>query len=151
MRATASSAVTVLIAAFPALVMATQAADVKNGQRTRYKPEPRDFVVVCTLFKGRAPGSTEATPTEPITYDPRFEIGARVERIALGEPPWRVGDRVTFVIHSPSLLLGSRFVGEQFELTFSPFRPTTKNDKVWFRPETRYLLQWVERAKAKKR
>jgi hypothetical protein len=58
MRATVSSVVTVvtvLIAAFPALVMATQAADVKNGQRTRYKPEPRDFVVVCTLFKGRAP------------------------------------------------------------------------------------------------
>jgi hypothetical protein len=150
MRASRSSVVTALIAAFPALAMATQAADVKNGQRPRYKPEPRDFVVVCTLFKGRAPGATDSTPTEPVTHDPRFEIGARVERIALGESPWRVGDRVTFVIHSPSVLLPSSFVGQQFELTFSPFRPTTKSDKVWFRPETRYLLKWVQPATAKK-
>lgn len=116
----------------------------KRSQRHVYKPQRGDFVVVCTLFKGRAPGATDSTPLEPITYDPHFEIGARIERVHLGDSPWRVGNVVTFVIHSPTLMLGHNFAGKQFKLTFSPFRPTSDDDKVWFTPETRYLLQWIE-------
>jgi len=126
---------------------ARQVVAQDNGKRTVYKPKASDFVVVCTLFKGRAPGATASTTKEPITYEPRFEIGARVERVTLGESPWRAGDRVTFLIHSPTLLLPSDFAGQEFELTFSRFRPTTESDKVWFEPETRYLLQWIERAR----
>src|SRR5262245_4474026 len=133
------------------LVAATGVTAKQNGRRSVYKPTATDFVVVCTLFNGRAPGATPSTPKEPITYDPRFEIGARVERVTLGNSPWRPGDRVTFVIHSPTLLLSNDFSGQQFELTFSPFRPTTESDKVWFEAETRYLLRWVERAKTTNR
>ena len=133
-----------MLVALGAVVVASHAAGEQNGQRTAYEPKPGDFVVVCTLFNGRPPGATASTPTEPITYDPRFAIGARVERIALGESPWRAGVLVTFVIHSPTLLLGPSFAGQQFALTFSPLRPRTNSDKLWFDPETRYLLQRIE-------
>jgi hypothetical protein len=133
-----------MLLALAAVVVASHAAGEQNGQRTAYEPKPGDFVVVCTLFNGRPPGATASTPTEPITYDPRFAVGARVERIALGESPWRAGDLVTFVIHSPTLLLGPSFAGQQFALTFSPLRPRTNSDKRWFDPETRYLLQRIE-------
>jgi hypothetical protein len=137
----------ILVAAFVQVISATQTGVESTSQRTAYKPKSGDFVIVCTLFKGRAPGATTSTPTEPITYDAHFEIGARVERVTLGQSPWRVGDRVTFLIHSPVSLLGSAFSGQQFALTFSPFTPTTKDDKVWFEPETHYLLQWIEPVK----
>jgi hypothetical protein len=146
MRTRCSCAVTI-VATFAVLAAGTQVTAQDRGQRTAYKPTASDFVVVCTLFKGRAPGATASTPKEPITYDPRFEIGARVERVTLGKSPWRAGDRITFVIHSPTVLLANDFSGQEFELTFSPFRPTTKSEKVWFEPETRYLLQRIERAK----
>lgn len=148
MRTICYALLNVLIGACSVLAMTVQTPDSKNDRRTPYRPKPGDFVVVCTLFEGRPPGATDSTPTEPITYDPRFKIGARVERVTLGESPWRVGEAVTFVIHSPTLTLGNSFTGKQFALTLSPFRPTTEVDKVWFRPETRYLLQWVTPAKA---
>jgi len=129
------------------LVTASDVVAQDNGKPAAYKAERSDFVIVCTLFKGRAPGATASTLKEPITYDPRFEIGARVERVTLGKSPWRAGDRVTFVIHSPASLLPDDFAAQEFELTFSPFRPTTTSDKVWFEPGTRYLLRWIERAK----
>jgi hypothetical protein len=135
--------VPIFITAFAALVVLSPVA-AHTRQRTTYKPKPADFVVVCTLFEGRAPGATASTPREPITYDPRFDLGARIERVTLGKSPWRAGDLVTFVIHSPSLLLGHTYSGRQFVLTLSPFRPRTDSDKVWFEPGTHYVLQWVE-------
>lgn len=135
---------TLLVAACVAAVMASQTAGEQNGRRAAYKLKPGDIVIVCTVFKGRAPGTTVSTPREPITYDPRFDVGARVERVIVGKSPWRVGDLVTFVIHSPTLMLGDSFSGRQFQLTLSPFSPRTDNDRVWFEPETRYLLQWAE-------
>jgi hypothetical protein len=134
-----------ILAVFFVVATGSQITAQGSGRRTAYSPKSSDFVVVCTLFNGRAPGATALTPKEPITYDPRFEIGARIERVPLGKSPWRAGDRVTFVIHSPTLLLPSDFSGRQFELTFSPFRPASKSDKVWFERETRYLLRRVER------
>lgn len=139
------------VALLAVLLAGNEVTAQHSGQRTVYQPKPLDFAVVCSLFSGRAPGARASTPKEPITYDPRFEIGARVERITLGKSPWRPGDRVTFVIHSPALLLPSDFSGQEFELTFSPFRPTTESDKVWFELETRYLLRRIERAKAPNR
>jgi hypothetical protein len=140
-----------LVAAHVATGMGAESVGQRDGQRTAYKSAPGDFVVVCTLFKGRPPGASDSTPRLPITHDPRFDIGARVERVTLGESPWSVGDLVTFVIHSPTLTLGNSFAGHQFALTFSHFRPTTKTDKVWFDPKTRYLLRWVEPAEKVKR
>ena len=125
--------------------IATPVRSQDSGHRTTYTPGQSDFTIVCTLFDRRAPGATASTPREPITYDPRFEIGARVQRVTLGKSPWPAGDRVTFVIHSPTLLLQNDFSGQQFELTFSPFRPTSKSDKVWFEPDTHYLLRHLER------
>jgi len=115
-----------------------------------YQPKSGDFVVVCTLFSGRAPGATDSTPVEPITYDPLFEIGARVERVALGESPWRVGTAVTFVIHSPARLLPAGFEGKQYRLTFSSIRPMTDSDRIWLRPDTRHVLRWIEPEKDEK-
>ena len=34
-------------------------------------------------------------------------------------------------------------------MTFSPFRPTTPEDKIWFSPDTKYLLQAIERVPPK--
>ena len=144
---TCSWATPIFVAAFAAMAIASPVAP-KTDQRATYKPKSGDFVAVCTLFKGRAPGASASTPKEPITYDPRFELGARVERVTAGDSPWRVGDLVTFLIHSPSLLLGDNYSGQQFALTFSPFRARSESDKVWFKPETRYIVQWVERVKA---
>ena len=132
-----------LVATCAPLVTSMQSV-YAGAQRHKYKPTSGDFVVVCTLFNGRAPGATDSTPEEPITYDPRVDIGARVERVVLGKSPWPVGSVVTFVIHSPALMLGVGFEGKQYSLTFSRFHPTTDSDKVWFRPDTRYLLQWIE-------
>src|SRR3954468_17111110 len=106
-----SSAATI-VATLAVVAGGTQVTTQDKDQR---KPAASDFVVVCTLFKSRAPGATASTPKEPITYDPRFEIGARVERVTLGKSPWRAGDRVTFVIHSPTLLLANDFSDQEFE------------------------------------
>src|SRR5262249_31413268 len=133
---------TLLVAACAAMVMSMPSLSA-GAQRPEYKPKHGDVVVVCTLFKGRAPGAADSTPVEPITYDPRFDIGARVDRVVLGQSPWRVGSVVTFVIHSPALLLSANFEGKEYALTLSPFSPA-ESDKAWFRPDTRYLLQSVE-------
>ncbi len=130
------------------LEFASPVSAAERTRPTRYQPQPGDFTLVCTLFKGPAPGSSLQAPVVPITYDPRFQIGARIERVTRGIAPWRVGQIVTFVIHSPSLLLPGNFAGQQFVLTFSHFRPTTENDKVWFEVKTRYLLRWIERSAA---
>lgn len=134
-----------LLAVLAVIGAGTEITAQDNARQDSYKLRPSDFMVVCTLFNGPAPGSTASTPKEPITYDPRFEIGARIERVTLGKSPWRAGDRVTFVIHSPAILLRNDFSAQQFELTFSSFRPTSKSDKAWFEPETRYLLQHIDR------
>jgi len=139
-----------MLVALAAVVMASHAAGEQNGPRSAYEAKPGDFVLVCTLFKGPAPGATDSTPTEPITYDPHFDIGAHIERVSLGESPWRAGDLVTFAIHSPTRLLGPTFAGQQFTLTLSQFRSRTKSDKLWFDPETRYLLTKIEPMKVVK-
>ena len=109
-----------------------------------YVPKPGDFTVVCTLFKGDPPGKV-SLPDIPITYDPRFVVGARIDEVTLGSSPWKVGAVVRFLIHSPTLMLGGyQFDGRKVAMTFSPFRPKTKDDEVWFRPETRYLVRWME-------
>jgi hypothetical protein len=115
----------------------------------KYIPKPTDFAIVCTLFNGPPKGAEVELPDVPITYDARIVVGARVERLEFGNSPWVVGTSLSFVIHSPTVLLGDRFSGEQFVLTFSPFRPTTPEDKIWFSPDTKYLLQAIERVPPK--
>jgi hypothetical protein len=63
MSALRSWALAILSATFPATVMAAGNARDEEAQRPRYKPEPHDFVIVCTLFNGRAPGASDSTPT----------------------------------------------------------------------------------------
>jgi hypothetical protein len=116
-----------------------------NRSRPKYIRKRTDFVVVCTLFNGPPKGGKVILPDIPITYDPRFVIGARVERVDFGKPPWPVGTFLNFLIHSPTMLFGGAPSGEQFLLTFSPFRPTTPEDKIWFAPETEYLLRAIEK------
>jgi hypothetical protein len=114
--------------------------------RPKYVPKAGDFAVICSLFMKDPPGHVNL-PDIPITYDPRFLIGARVEQVTLGSSPWKVGESVRFLIHSPTLTLGGYPVdGQRYVLTFSPFRPKTEDDKVWFKPETKYLLRSIEKA-----
>ena len=135
----------VVIAASAVSICDVGAAAQASGARPKYIPKPTDFAVVCTLFNGPARGGNVHLPDLPITYDAHVVIGARVERLEFGTSPWPVGTNVNFVIHSPTILFGSRFSGEQFVLTFSRFRPTSREDQIWFAPETRYLLQAIER------
>lgn len=133
-----------------ALVLALARLNVDTAAQSsrapqRYVPKPADFAVVCTLFNGPSKIGKVELPDIPITYDAHFVIGARVERLEFGKSPWPAGTLVNFVTHSPTLLFGGRFAGDQFRLTLSPFRPTTREDRIWFAPETRYLLQAIER------
>jgi hypothetical protein len=112
----------------------------------KYLAKPGDFTIVCTLFKSDPPGKVFLADI-PITYDPMFLIGARVEEVTFGTSPWKAGTSIRFTIHSPTLLLGGyRFDGQRYSMTFSPFRPHGKDDEIWFKPETRYLLKWIEKA-----
>ena len=100
--------------------------------------------MVCTLFNGTPPSGKVVTPDLPITYDPHFVVGARVESVVQGKAPWPPGTSLRFLIHSPSLMLPASFSGQRFRLTFSPFRPHTKDELVWFEPNMEYLLRWLE-------
>lgn len=121
------------------------AGEQKGPARPKYVRKPNDFAVICTLFNGPPKEGKVTLPNLPITYDANFVIGARVEGIEFGKSPWPAGTLLNFLIHSPTLTFGNRFDGERFVLTFSPFRPKTASDKIWFAPETEYLLRDIER------
>lgn len=139
----------ILVVILMAATSTSGTADQASRSRPKYVPKPTDFAVVCTLFNGSPKDAKVELPDIPITYDAHFVIGARVERAEFGKSPWPVGTSLNFVVHSPTRLFGGPFSGEQFVLTFSPFRPTTREDKIWFSRETRYLLQAIERVRAK--
>ena len=115
----------------------------------KYVPKPTDFAIVCTLFNEPPTGSKVEGPDLPITYDAHIVVVARVERVEFGKSPWPVGTLLNFVVHSPTMSFGDRFAGTQFVLTLSPFRTATPDEKIWFSPETKYLLQAVEKVKPK--
>jgi hypothetical protein len=140
----------VLVALLLAVLGASGTAEQASRSQPNYSPKPKDFSVSCRLFNGPLKGAKVELPDLPITYDAHFVIGARVERLEFGKSPWPVGTSLNFVVHSPTRLFGGQFSGEQFVLTFSPFRPTTREDKIWFSPETQYLLQAIERLQPKK-
>jgi hypothetical protein len=124
-------------------------ADQAPRSPPKYAPKPTDFAIVCTLSNGPPKGAKVELPDLPITYDAHFVTGAHVDRLEFGKSPWPVGTSLNFVVHSPTRLFGARFSEEQFVLTFSPFRPTMREDKIWFSPETQYLLQAIERVRPK--
>lgn len=137
---------------FGALIVASSpsgTADQAPRPPAKYAPKPTDFAIVCTVFNGPPKGGKVELPDLPITYDAHFVLGARVDRLEFGKSPWPVGTLLNFVVHSPTGLFGGRFSEEQFVLTFSPFRPTTPEDKVWFSSETQYLLRAIERVRPK--
>ena len=136
---------TVVVAVLAVAICDVGTAAQASRTRPTYTPKPTDFAVVCTLFNGPPKGGKVQLPDLPVTYDAHIVIGARVERLEFGKSPWPAGTLVNFVIHSPTTLFGGRFSGEQFVLTFSRFRPATREEKTWFAPETRYLLQAVEK------
>ena len=144
--ATRHIATIVIVAVLAVSICTVGAAAQASRPRPKYSRKPSDFTIVCTLFNGPLNHAKARRPDVPVTYDAHFVIGARVERVESGQSPWTVGTLVNFVVHSPTTLLGHRFSGEQFVLTFSRFRPSSQSDKTWFAPETRYLVQAVERA-----
>jgi hypothetical protein len=115
------------------------------GQAQQARPDvapSREFAIVCTFLKNVPNGLNSEAPRVPITEDPRFLVTARVERIERGASPWKIGSIVNFIIHSPAVMFGGAPQdGQRFLLTFSPFQPVTKRDKLWFDPKTRYLLE----------
>jgi hypothetical protein len=114
---------------------------------TRYQPMAGDFSILCTLFNGPPPGQKNSPSPIPITYDPRFIIGAQLESVTLGTSPWPMGSTVQFLIHSPSLLFGGYgFSGRKYVLTFSPFMPGTKDELLLYPQSMRYVLRWIEPA-----
>jgi hypothetical protein len=131
--------------AWPGHARAGEANSKPTPKGHVYARKPGDFVIVCTLFNGPPPGPPPKLKEILITYDPRFVIGARVEEVSFGKSPWPKGETLSFLIHSPALMLGGyAFSGKRFSLTFSPFVPKSKEDRIWFNPETRQLLRWVE-------
>jgi hypothetical protein len=59
-------------------------------------------------------------PLVPVTFDARFVIRVRIDKVLVGESPWKEGATVAFLIHSPSRMFGRHNVkGEQFRFTFA--------------------------------
>jgi hypothetical protein len=135
------------VSARPGVPRPTATPKAVRKALARYEPKPGDFTVICTLFAKDPPGRVSRADI-PITYDPRFLIGARVETVTLGASPWKAGESLRFMIHSPTLMLGGEFDGQRYAMTFSRFRPKSEDDRVWFDPETRYVLRWIEKSAA---
>jgi hypothetical protein len=58
-------------------------------------------------------------PLVPVTFDARFVIRVRIDKVLVGESPWKEGATVAFLIHSRSRMFGRHNVkGEQFRFTF---------------------------------
>lgn len=78
-----------------------------------------DFELICTVYNGGPPGMPSDAPAIPLSFDPRFEIGARVESVAFGTTPWPPGRLLRFLIHSPTRTFGGYgFSGRRYRLRF---------------------------------
>ena len=97
----------VVVAVLTATTGTSGTAEQASRSGPKYKPKPTDFAIVCTLFNGPPKGAKVELPDVPITYDAHFVVGARVERLEFGNSPWVVGTSLNFVIHSPTILLGT--------------------------------------------
>jgi len=120
----ALAAITALVVVVISGLATTEANSlVRNDGGTK----PREFVVVCALYTASDVEGRKLAKV-PITYDPRFAILAKVEEVVAGSAPWRPGEKVLFLIHSPALMFGRyRFGGERFRFTFQDLGTSAKD------------------------
>jgi hypothetical protein len=114
-----------LVTIFPNTVLAVSEHSPHHAARQTatvrdYQPVPGDFILICTIYENDPPGATPPIPQVPITFDPRFVVGARVENVLSGPSPWKKGTVLRFLIHSPTLMfVGVNPDGKRYEMTFS--------------------------------
>lgn len=109
------------------VVISGLATTEANGVRNDGETKPREFVVVCALYTA-SDVELRKLAKVPITYDPRFAILAKVEEVVEGSAPWRPGEKVLFLIHSPARMFGqARFGGERFRFTFQDLVSSAKD------------------------
>jgi hypothetical protein len=92
------------------------------------RPATRDrFVLVGAVTMSREPAP--AGHQTPITFDARFVIRVRIERIISGVSPWAAGSDQVLLIHSPARMFGRYDLkGERFRFTFE-VDPTPSSER----------------------
>ena len=103
----------------PAIVAMLSLAGAPSGIGQPTKATTRTFTLLGTVQPplDHLPAETHAVR---ITGDARILIRIRIDKILVGTAPWKQGQTMAFLIHSPSLMFGPRDVsGQQFRFTFS--------------------------------
>ena len=114
-------------------------AGSQHATTREYKPQLRDFILICTIYEHDAPGAKPPIPEIPLNFDSRFVIGARVEKVLSGPSAWSEGQAVRFLIHSPTLMFVDQNPDKkQYRMTFSS---NTSTDKATGTSNTTYVLR----------
>jgi len=70
-------------------------------------------------------------PTIPLTFDARIAMRAEIESVVLGTCAFKSGDRIVFLIHSPTRTMGGYwFDDKRFFLSLAP-SDTENTDREW--------------------
>ena len=87
------------------------------------------FVIVgaVTMTRDLLP---HAAQTIPITFDARFGIRVRIERVVSGDSPWKAGSEHMFLIHSPVRMFGRYDLkDEKYRFTFERASHAPRTDR----------------------
>jgi hypothetical protein len=115
-------------------MVATSLVDAAPDERPRFMIEG-----AVTMSKDPVPTDVSAIP---ITFDARFVVRMKVERVLSGRSPWTVGSEQVFLIHSPARMFGKYATkGERFRVTFE------KGPEPAYDRDCRYCVVGLERLK----
>src|SRR5688572_8229602 len=125
------------VVAVLALAFATGLLEPTAGEPRSAKASSFVIVGAVTMSKELVP---DGAALIPITFDARFIIRVKVERVVSGSAPWKAGSEQLFVIHSPVRMFGRHDIkGERFRFTFETDpQPASKED-------CRYCVTGVKR------
>jgi hypothetical protein len=119
----------------------TSIVSVAAGQTEKPARPTFAFLGTVDMQKSDVP---KDMPLVPVTFDARFVIRVRIDRILAGEAPWKQGTTVAFLIHSPARMFGRYDVkGEQFRFTFAVEQGTVA------KRDCRYCITDLARAEGK--
>jgi hypothetical protein len=86
--------------------------------------------LLATLYNKPFPNEDEV-PQVQITFDAHIAVRAEVERVVLGSCGFSPGDRVTFLIHSPTRMLGGYWFHDKRVYLTLRASDQPKTDRQW--------------------
>ena len=106
------------VATGAALFLALLGGEVSLQAREPGPSKNARFSIVGSVTISKDPVSPDVQPI-PITFDARFVIRLKIEKIVSGASPWKVGTEQVFLIHSPARMFGGYDVrAKRFRFTF---------------------------------